>query len=340
MFTDEANEDTVREIEISLNAIVAVTCFLQICMLHHGLRKRGISSNDGADIKSMITLYYWILMCPLFVSTVADLAADIPRFGAWIYFVVQIVVAMYFKMFLGLMVVSSGGWRRLRAILTSQSDATKCWWFFLRCRNAWRGLLQRYWMCQLIFFKPLGSFTTAAYHELRHDDSQSTLVFVLNMVECVCTVIPMVGIAMFSYTLRKKGMIALKHTIAKVAVIRVLTPITQFAQTILEVSVGRGKIKGSTDFSPMQLAHRMLSFVLSVSMLVVSLMTFWAYPTSDFDDVSEEKLRSMSLQRIPAREDGYIKFVDSDPAVFGMLEERKNTMNTITLDQDEISMIS
>jgi len=110
MFTDEANEDTVREIEISLNAGVAVTCFVQICMLHHGLRTRGISSSDGAEIKSMITSYYWILMCPLFVSTVADLAADFPKYGAWIYFVVQVVVALYFRMFLGLMVVSSGGW--------------------------------------------------------------------------------------------------------------------------------------------------------------------------------------------------------------------------------------
>jgi len=47
----------------------------------------------------------------------------------------------------------------------------------------------------------------------------------------------------------------------------------------------------------------MLSFILSVSMLIVSVMNFWAFGAADFDNVSVEKLK-----RQTASEDGYCLF--------------------------------
>merc|ERR550534_649126 len=259
-------------------------------------------------MRALVRFYYGIILSPLFVSTVADIASDIPEHGSWIFAFVQVFVAFYYVMFLSLMIVSSGGWLRLKALLKSRKDETKCWWFFLRCKNAWNGLIQRFWMCQLIFFKPFANLLIAAYYQWKGDQSRSNFVSFVSMLACICTVVPVIGIAMFNYTLTQKGMIAFTRTGSKVLVLRILTPVTQFAQTIIELLVARGRITGNDKNSAMELGHRMLSFILSISMFIVSLLTFWAYRASDFDDVSEDRLRKMSMQRLSVGDDGSIDY--------------------------------
>merc|ERR550534_1853413 len=259
-------------------------------------------------MRALIRFYYGIILSPLFVSTVADIASDIPEYGSWIFSFVQFFVAFYYVLFLSLMVVSSGGWLRLRALLKNRPDETRFFWFFLRMKNAWNGLVSRFWMCQLILFKPFANLLIAAYYQWKGDQSRSNFVSFVSMLACICTVIPVIGVAMFNYTLTQKGMIAFTRTGSKVLVLRILTPITQFAQTIIELLVARGRITGNDKNSAMELGHRMLSFILSISMLIVSLLTFWAYRASDFDDVTEEKLTKMSMQRFSVGEDGFIDY--------------------------------
>merc|ERR1719397_430058 len=272
-------------------------------------------------MKALIRFYYGILLSPFFVCTIADFAADLPEHGSWIYAFVQLVVAIYFVLFLSLMVVSSGGWLRLRALLKESPDVTKPWWFFLRCRNAWHGLVQRFWMCQLIFFKPFANLLIAAYYQWKGDQSRSKFVTFISGLACICTVVPVIGIAMFNYTLTEKGMIAFTRTGSKVMVLRLLTPITQFAQTIIELLVARGRITGNDNNTAMELGHRMLSFLLSISMFFVSLLTFWAYRASDFDDVSEDRLRKMSMQRLSVGEDGSIDYGGGEYPIFDSPED-------------------
>jgi len=321
MFTDHENITTVRIVQFTLNAIVAILCFAQVAMLYHGLKARNICVKDGEDMKALIRFYYGIILSPLFVSTVADIAADVPEYGSWIFSFVQLFVAMYYVMFLSLMVVSSGGWLRLRALLKNSDDMTKPHWFFLRFRNAWYGLVSRFWMCQLIFFKPFANVLIAAYYWWKGDQTRSKFVTMLGALACICTVIPLIGIAMFNYTLTKKGMIAFKHTGSKVMVLRILTPITQFAQTIIELLVSRGRITGNDHYTAMELGHRMLSFILSVSMLLVSILTFWAYRASDFDNVTEERLTRMSMQRFPVGDDGWIDYGGGEVAILNSPED-------------------
>jgi len=316
MFTDEENITTVRIVEFSLNALVAISCFVQVAMFYHGLKRRNIHPKKGEDLKALIRFYYGILLSPFFVSTVADLAADVPEYGSWIFACVQIFVAIYYVLFLSLMVVSSGGWLRLKALLKTRPDKTKFFWFFLRMKSAWRGLVSRFWMCQLILFKPFANLLIAAYYEWKGDQSRSKFVSFVSMLACICTVVPVIGIAMFNYTLTQYGMIAFKHTGSKVMVLRILTPVTQFAQTIIELLVARGRITGNDKHSAMELGHRMLSFILSVSMLIVSLLTFWAYRAADFDEVSEDRLRKMSMQRLTVADDGSIDCVESAEDVY------------------------
>lgn len=306
---------TVRIVEFALNAIVAITVFAQVVWFYRGLKARKISVNDGDDMKALIRFYYGILLSPLFVCTIADFAADLPEHGSWIFSFIQLVVAIYFVLFLSLTVVSSGGWLRLRALLKERPDVTKPWWFFLRCRNAWYGLVQRFWMCQLIFFKPFANLLIAAYYQWKGDQSRSKFVTFISGLACICTVVPVIGVAMFNYTLSQRDMIAFKNTNSKVMVLRILTGITQFAQTIIELLVARGRITGNDNNTAMELGHRMLSFILSISMLLVSLLTFWAYRVSDFDGVTEERLRKMSMQRFSVGDDGSINFGGGEDAI-------------------------
>lgn len=313
MFTDNENQVTVRRIEIGINILVAVMCFSQVFMLKRGLSARKKSVNDGADMKALIRFYYGILLSPLLVSTVADIAADFPEYGSWIYPGVQLIVALYFMMFLSLLIVSSGGWLRLRSLLRNEPDKTLVIWWFLRFKNAWRGLLSRFWMCQLIFFKPIASFIIGAYQETSKDGVQSRTTTILSACDCVCTVIPVIGMAMLNYTLSAKDLIAFKNTTAKVNVLRLLTPLTQFTQTIIEILVSRGRITGNKDYTAMELGHRLLSFILSISMVLVSLLCFYAYRASDFDEISEEELRRLSMQRLaPAKEEEWKNYVSGD----------------------------
>lgn len=120
---------------------------------------------------------------------------------------------------------------------------------------------------------------------------------------------------MFEYTLQQRDMILFKHTSSKVMVLRILTPTTQFSQTMIELLVARDTITGNDDYSAMELGHRMLSFVLSISMLLVSLLTFWAYRASDFDAVTEERLRKMSMQRIPVADGLIINYGGQEDAI-------------------------
>jgi len=308
MFTDEENITTVRIVEFTLNAIVAISCFVQVILLHKGLKARNIHPQEGEDMRALVRFYYGIILSPFFVCTVADIASDLPEHGSWIFAFVQFFVAFYYVLFLSLMVVSSGGWLRLRALLRNRPDETKFFWFFLRMKNAWYGLVSRFWMCQLIFFKPFANLLIAAYYQWKGDQSRSNFVSFVSMLACLCTVIPVIGIAMFNYTLTQKGMIAFTRTGSKVMVLRLLTPITQFAQTIIELLVARGRITGNDKNTAMELGHRMLSFILSISMFFVSLLTFWAYRASDFDEVSEQRLRAMSMQRLSVEDDGTINY--------------------------------
>jgi len=304
MFTDDENQLMVRRVEIGINIVVAVLCFSQVFMLNRGLTARKKSVKDGSDMKALIRFYYGILLSPLFVATVADIAADFPEYGSWIYPAIQLIVALYFMMFLSLLIISSGGWPRLRSLLRNEPDATKVIWCFLRFKNAWRGVLSRFWMCQLIFFKPIASFIIGVYQESNKDGVQSRTTMILSYCDCVCTIIPVIAMAMLNYTLSTKGLIAFKNTTAKVNVLRLLTPVTQFAQTIIDILVSRGRITGNKDYTAMELGHRLLSFILSISMVLVSLLCFYAYRASDFDDISQEELRRLSMQRIaPEKEE-------------------------------------
>jgi len=118
-------------------------------------------------------------------------------------------------------------------------------------------------------------------------------------VSSVCTVIPVISMDMFNYTLQSKKMIAFKNTRVKAGLLRLLTPLTQFAQSIIEGLVANGRIRGNDHYTALQLGHRLLSFILSCSMVLVSLICLCAYRSSDFDEVSELKLRCMSSQRLP-----------------------------------------
>jgi len=215
------------------------------------------------------------------------------------------------------MVVSSGGWHRLRSFLEVQKDATKPWWRCLRFKNAWYGLVSRFWMCQLIFFKPFVGLITAAYHEIRNDYGKSKFASLMNLIAGICTVVPLIGIAMFNYTLTKKDMIAFEHTTSKVTVLRVLTPVTQFVQTIFDLMVARGSIVGNDEYTAIELGNRMISFVLSLSMLFVSILTLWAYRPSDFDEISPERLDSLSMQRYSVDVDTPIEIDDGNVALLG-----------------------
>jgi heme/copper-type cytochrome/quinol oxidase subunit 4 len=322
MFTDKEDMTTVRVVELTLNLIVAISCCTQLVLFYLGLRARNLSVKDGGNMKALIRFYYGILLSPFFVCTVSDIAADWPAYASWIFSFVQIFVAIYFLMFLSLMVVSSGGWFRLKDFLRIQPDRTRPWWFFLRFKNAWYGLLSRYWMCQLIFFKPFANLLIAGYYWWYGYQSHSKLVTLINAFACVCTLIPVIGIAMFNYTLTQTGLIAFKHTEAKVLVLRILTPITQFAQTILELLVARGRITGNEKCEAMELGHRMLSFILSVSMVIVSLMTFWAYRPSDFEEITEERLMTLSLQRLQVEyDDGWIDYGGDEVSVLASSED-------------------
>jgi hypothetical protein len=312
MFTDNENQGTFRRIEIGINIIVAIMCFSQVVMLKRGLAARKKSVNDGEDMKALIRFYYGIILSPLLVCTVADIAAVFPNYGSYIYPTIQLVVALYFMMFLSLLIVSSGGWPRLRSILRNELDETRSIWWFLRFKNAWHGLLSRFWMCQLIFFKPIGSFIVGISQELNPDVGESRSTTILIICESVCTIIPVIGMAMINYTLSSKGLIAFKKTTAKVNVLRLLTPVTQFAQTIIDMFVAKGRITGNKQYTAMELGHRLLSFILSISMVLVSLLCYYAYRASDFDEVSEEVLRRLSLQRIARVEDGEWKNYNSD----------------------------
>jgi len=304
MFTDHEKQITFRRIEIGINILVAAMCFSQVYMLKRGLAARKKSGKDGSDMKALIQFYYGILLSPLLVCTVADIAADFPAYGSWIYPAIQLIVALYFMMFLSLLIVSSGGWLRLRSVLRTEPDKTLIIWWFLRFKNAWRGLLSRFWMCQLIFFKPIASFIIGTYQELDTDGLESKTTTILSITDCVCTVIPVIGMAMLNYTLESKGLIAFKNTTAKVNVLRLLTPVTQFAQTIIDIFVSRGRITGNKDYTAMELGHRLLSFILSVSMVLVSLLCFYAYRASDFDEISQEELHRLSMQRISKVNEG------------------------------------
>jgi len=304
MFTDHEKQVTFRRIEIGINIVVAAMCFCQVYMLKRGLAARKKSGKDGSDMKALIHFYYGILLSPLLVCTVADIAADFPAYGSWIYPAIQLVVALYFMMFLSLLIVSSGGWLRLRSILRTEPDKTKIIWWFLRFKNAWRGLLSRFWMCQLIFFKPIASFIIGTYQELNPGSLESKTTTILIICDSVCTIIPVIGMAMLNYTLESKGLIAFKNTTAKVNVLRLLTPVTQFAQTIIDTLVSRGRITGNKDYTAMELGHRLLSFILSISMVLVSLLCFYAYRASDFDQISEEELKRLSMQRISTVNEG------------------------------------
>lgn len=332
MFTDNEDRVTFRRIEIGINIIVAIMCFSQVYMLKRGLAARKKSVEDGTDMKALIRFYYGILLSPFLVCTVADIAAEFPAYGSWIFPAVQLVVALYFMMFLSLLIVSSGGWHRLRSLLRNEPDKTLTIWWCLRFRNAWRGLLSRFWMCQLIFFKPIASFIIGTYQELNTDGVESKTTTILSAFDCVCTVIPVIGMAMLNYTLSSKDLIAFKNTTAKVNVLRLLTPVTQFAQTIIDIFVSRGRITGNKDYTAMELGHRLLSFILSISMVFVSLLCFYAYRASDFEEISQDELRRLSMQRIlPVKEEEWKNWSgNEDFEAKGAVpeDERDNTGNS------------
>jgi len=137
MFTDGESVYLVRTIQIVITVVVAIITIFQLFMLRRGLIKRKKSVNDGPEMKALIRFYYGIILSPLLVSSIAGFAADFPEWGSWVYPIIQLVLAIYYVMFLSLLVVSSGGWLRLRSLLRYEPDATRWWWSCLRWRNAW-----------------------------------------------------------------------------------------------------------------------------------------------------------------------------------------------------------
>lgn len=250
-------------------------------------------------MKALVRFYYGIVWTPFLICSVADLAADLTKEALWIFPIVQVFAALMFCMFISLLVISAGGWLRLRAILRTEPDRTKCCWIWCRLSNAWQGTLNRFWLCQLIFVKPITGFVLAILHNHDHFVHTSNLAKILSIVSLCCTILPTIGIAMFTYTLG--DLVEIKSIGWKTSILRLLAPATQFIQTILELCVAHNLIKPKNGLSGIDRAHELLSLCLSISMLFISLLNLRAYRAKDFETrigtLTEERLLTLSAQR-------------------------------------------
>ena len=280
-----------------LNALTVIVTIYKVYYLYTELPKavnstalsvQGVATRNPLDNdlsvhrKSIERYFYLVAVIPMFVSFISHYGARFPQQSLYIYPAMTLFIGIAYLMFIKMMIISCDGLENLKNILRYQEDECMsckdkkcykkcckrlCCKVFLR-KDAYRGLIQRIWLCSLVLAKPCLNYTSLF---LRHFESPEAEQYIgaLIKVLTVCTsIIPMQVMKSLYCTLLPHS--RLQRPEVKMTYVSILAPMVQLQDSIVSLLFGSVGGLGLGDIDGKDQTTVIYGIILGIEMLIFS----------------------------------------------------------------------